>query len=332
MRTLPIAYTAVLNHSRHPLLSHSFVLLSALRNLLFTTVPTDSSRAIMADRYRGWTDEQFTLLVGPEKTELRVSQGVLELLPFFKNALQRYVNATGYRPSFELYAAYKLTDKFDSGGFTESKTKTFELPDDDPKPVADLLYYAYSDQVQPIPRAAEGTFSLSRKALDDISVYVEAWVLADKYSSEVTANRLVDAIIQYGTHETIHPALLAVLGGRELRDTPLYNLLAQEIWAEWKAGHYDNFDFDKDTSNNDPDEWSTLEQVLEFLPQQDMIRLFTSGRQYLLDEQNREDDDGYDGPYPMTYAMRELCKYHKHELTPPCQKQDKTPIDLTGDI
>jgi len=73
----------------------------------------------MDDKFRGFSSETFTLVVGPEAKQLFVQKNILLQIPYFRSALN-------------------------SGEYIESKEKTFILPEDDPRVVADVLYFVYT--------------------------------------------------------------------------------------------------------------------------------------------------------------------------------------------
>lgn len=180
-----------------------------------------------------------------------------------------YVKSRPYAQALHLFIefAFRLANCY-SGSFVESKTKTFELIEDDPKAVADLLHHTYAGSVPPTDKT-----SLSKTMLHILQDYLRAWILADKYRSEFVANQLVSAIINYVAEHYIHPGAPGILGNADLHETSLYELLATDIWNAWDYGCYDDHEMDAD-------DWTEFESVLAALPQHDMIRLFMVGRYY----------------------------------------------------
>lgn len=77
----------------------------------------------MNDRLRGFGgSDVYTLIVGPDKEILSVPKDILIQISHFNTALR-------------------------SGQFVESQDKAFNLPGNDPKAVADVIFFTYHGQV-----------------------------------------------------------------------------------------------------------------------------------------------------------------------------------------
>ena len=266
----------------------------------------------MDDRLRGFDGEIYTLNVGPEKKVLRVPECMLSTVPYFKTALS-------------------------SGSFTESKAKTFDLPDDDPKAVADVLYYAYTGHVETLrvgayimqhidDRLDRKPRNDACKQMADAQAYLQAYITADKWKAEATVNKLVDAFITYQSKSAADPGYLAVLGRAEYRDCPLYKLLMQELVFEMLSLDCR----DRLVLFNAADEqYISFEEACRSLPHEDLIQMALTTSRFnrfnLFDANDNENgsptlDDIARARYPSMIALKQICKYHKHDLTERCSK------------
>ena len=232
----------------------------------------------MDDRLRGFGGNAYTLKIGQDQEELLVPGNILTLVPYFKKALS-------------------------SGSFTESTTKTFELPDDDPKAVADVLYYAYTGQVPAVPYHP----ATSREDAQGLEPFLRAYITADKYKAESTSNKLVDRIIEFQSGNLMNPGTLWILGDAGLHDTPLYKLMAKEMMYQLQFGGYDA-DWDVYFLGTDQ-ETSTFAEACRRLSKEDMVHIMTYGNGLRY---------GWKDSCPALEASKNLCSYHKHEISEPC--------------
>ncbi|KAK4914946.1 hypothetical protein LTR66_017118 [Elasticomyces elasticus] len=113
---------------------------------------------------QGYDSKLISLIIGEDKTEIKVHKGVLTRIPFFEKALS-------------------------NGVFQESLTDTIELPEDDPEAVARVIHFTHSGHVPPLSSVADD---------DDeqptMINYLDAYVVADKFMIETITNALADTI------------------------------------------------------------------------------------------------------------------------------------------
>lgn len=82
-------------------------------------------------------------------------------------------------PHFEIALSF--------GDFTESQNRRFELPDDSPRAIADLIYFSHNGRI-PNPDSGDGY---------TIYTYLETWIMADKYRTEGLANGTIDKTVDF---------------------------------------------------------------------------------------------------------------------------------------
>ena len=247
----------------------------------------------MEDHYGGWDEETFTLIIGPEGKRLFVPRKIVLNIPYFASALK-------------------------SGAFIEFESRTFNLPDDDAKALADVLYFTYTGEVKKSSiQYSTGQKRDSARAQHFQSL-LRAYILADKYKAEVVANQLADTIIWYQDRSTLDPDSIWILSNAGLQDSPLYNLLLREMHRYLEEGDYNNYTvswLDDDSDVVDFDE------ALQRLPKEDLIRFIRIPNRLERKEQ-----------YPIQKARSKLCDYHKHDLTETCKKPQPYHNHLTGII
>ncbi|KAK5075559.1 hypothetical protein LTR64_001766 [Lithohypha guttulata] len=251
----------------------------------------------MDDEFRGFAGEVFTLRVGSDQKDLFVPRDILMAIPYFEHALNRQVSRR--------ISGFMLTSF--SGGFIESQTKTFVLPEDNAKTIADVLYYAYTGCV---PKLPDVDHSCSREQTARVEAYLLAWVVAIKYKAEQVANSLIDKFVAYAGKRMLHPGVLLVLGEADMRDILLYRLLAPEILWTYKRGVYPNELYARATDEHT----DCFENILRRLPHEEVVALVLAAHWA-----NNEWPD-YD--WSSSFAARDLCKFHVHDLTEPCEKGD----------
>lgn len=144
----------------------------------------------------------FTLIIGHEKSELYVPRTLLEQIPFFSNALK-------------------------GDQFKEATEKVFEMPEDDPKTINDLLHFVFADHVKSIQETSKE--KTTDEEAEIVKSYVRAFIAADKFMAEGTANRIVDSLFNYHLTTGVDPELIGILSSANLRDTGLYKYLLDDI-------------------------------------------------------------------------------------------------------
>ncbi|KAK5946977.1 hypothetical protein PMZ80_001123 [Knufia obscura] len=226
----------------------------------------------MDTNFRGFASENFILNIGKNGTQLKVPQDILTKIPFFANALN-------------------------GGRFEETKKKVFDLPEDDPQAVADVIYFTYADSVNPIfPQ-------VSLAEAQQVDAYIRAWIQADKFKAEKAANILVDRIVEFHDDTPVEPRELDLLSKAGHEHSALYDVLVAELgWlinvgtysktgSAYSLHEYEEIDFDSACAE---------------LSKEDLLRLMKVVRQCTTDNLS-----------PTTRAISDPCAYHKHDLTEP---------------
>lgn len=213
----------------------------------------------MSDPLRGFGgSEVFTLIVGKEKKVLSVPKNILIQIPHFKVALL-------------------------SGGFAESHSRRFELPEDSPEIIANIVYFTHSQRI-PLPADTDG-----------IRAYLRMLIVADKYQAESLANGMIDQIVLHYKKTVTSGREIALLREAGLGDSLLSNLLLRVV--AWDMSH-NVYKSDSTWDGNGFDE----------LTKEEMSFLLES-----IMKQTKEDKD------PLEVAKKEPCLLHTHTLTPVCR-------------
>lgn len=150
-----------------------------------------------------WTGESFTLTVGEDARRLIVPRGILGRIAYFKAALS-------------------------TGNFVEARTSTFQLADYNAQAVADAVQYACSGHVGCLRYQFRKPNEELSKQPGIIKRYVNAYVLADRWSMEEWANALVDELCQYHEKELPDSESIAMSRSVGLEDSLLYDFLVQK--------------------------------------------------------------------------------------------------------
>ena len=254
---------------------------------------------VMDDQFRGFDGEVYTLNIGPEKKALRVPEGILTSIPYFKTAMS-------------------------SGSFTETNTMTFDLPEDDPQAVADILYYTYTRNVRPL-KIPHHQLMYDCESTAAVEAHLRAYIVADKYKAEDTANSLVDEFINFQSESRANPGYLPILSEAGLVDSPIYKLIVREVLFHILDRDYRDRLILFDAADAQP---STFEEMVRRLPHEDLVQLTLMANDFK-DEYAHDDKDQIEYPtlsdvgkeeFPSSKALENLCKYHKHDLTDPCSK------------
>lgn len=227
----------------------------------------------MDDRLRGFGGlDVYTLLVGQgeDAEALSIPKNILLPIPFFKTALQ-------------------------SGAFQESTTKTFELPEEDPVVVADVIFWSYTG----------GTAAPRLETEDHM---LRAWMLADKWMAEGVANKIIDVIIDYYQIALVPPSNLTYLLKAGYNDTALYDVLFKSFaWNYLQhGGRLSGVDW--------YEEWIethfTRDQLLELFKITNKVRI------HHID--------------PVRFAAGHICKLHKHDISEKCRMEVSASIRGEG--
>ena len=243
----------------------------------------------MDDDYRGLDSEIFTLIVGQEQKRLVVQKDILTMIPYFKTALS-------------------------SGQFTESTNNTFQLPEDNAKAVADVLYSTYTGTVEKLSCQDDEGFENGFEEVGLVESYIHAYIVADKYKAEKAANHYLDGLVQYYQNSVVHPHHLGTLSKAGLQHSSLYDLLLRDIAWSLK----DEYWLDMDLPCVDEGKFTTFSEACQQMSVNDMwqVALATSRGQYKVGDKS-----------PLRLAREDLCKYHKHDLTTRCVAQEKDADD-----
>lgn len=216
----------------------------------------------MNDRLRGFGGtDVFTLVVGPTKERLSVPKDILTQIPHFRIALS-------------------------SGDFAESHSKRFELLEDSPKAIADIIYFTHSGRI-PLPEDE-----------DSMRSYIRTWIVADKYQAETLANGMIDKIVAYHQNTVVKGKEIVILREAGLEDSLLFDLLLRVIAWDMSHSVYKS-DFTFKGMDFDVLSKMELELVLEIIM-----------------KQTKKDED------PLDAAKKAPCLLHTHALTPVCKPSE----------
>lgn len=205
---------------------------------------------------------------------------MLEQIPFFNNALK-------------------------DDTFREALEKEFTLPDDEPEAVADLLYFVYSEHVKPIEYISG--VPLSDKERSRVKAYIRAFIVADKYSAEATANRILDRLVDYHMSCVANPQTITLLSEAGLQNTSLYSFLVDEVAARIRNEIRD------ETSNSLDQSFATDgSKLFGELSSSDLLAILTA-----LMKIKKE------SKYPSDKFKRVPCLLHTHLSTPKCVSDEE---------
>lgn len=224
----------------------------------------------MADPYHGFgSPDVFTLNIGPSQNQkqLMVPRDILTRIPYFETALR-------------------------SGSFTESSEKTFNLTNDDPRAVADVIHFSYTGIVPGLLHDVNEMGSILREHRHRATDYVKAYVVADKFRAESTRNKLGDALLRYMAECSVNAAKINILHDAGLGEGSLCQLLLDDAAYTILVGH---------RSEQNRERFCTKvrkTQLIDLVMAMGRVKSMTSR--------------------PTTTALANPCKLHKHELTKPC--------------
>lgn len=231
--------------------------------------------------------DTFTLIVGEQRVELYVVRPMLEQIPFFNNALK-------------------------GDHFREALEKEFILADDDPEAVADVLYFVYSDHVKPVDYV-DGV-PLSDKQRGFVKAYIRAFIVADKYSAEATANRIIDRLIDYHMSCVANPQTISILSEAGLQGTKLYEFLVDEVAARIRN------EIKEETSNSLNQSFATDgSELFSDVSSEDLLAIMVSLMKIKSEPK-----------YPSDKFKKNPCLLHTHQLTPKCISDEELEKALSG--
>lgn len=222
------------------------------------------------DPYHGFgSSEIFTLIIGrgQEEKPLMVQRDILVQIPYFESALR-------------------------SGNFPESQEKVFKLPEDDARAVADVIHFVYTGRVPALSYSLTESGSVLPEYEKRAEHYVKAYVVADKFMSEATANALVDAIVSYMAKLLVPPSFIVILKQAGLCQTPLYTFFLEEAAYTVKDG----------ARNQDNIQWFGSK-----LDKDGLIELMKAVARVNVNDKR-----------PAIQILNQPCWLHKHELTKQC--------------
>lgn len=217
--------------------------------------------------------EVFTLVLGEERKQLYVARPILEQIKFFSNALK-------------------------GDQFKEAKDKVFEMPDGDPKAVADVLHFVFADYVKPLKGTNKTAVTVEEIAA--VEAYLRAYIVADKLMAELTANRLTDRLFEYHIRHATELELLEVLRDADLEESQLFEFLIDTFVDELKSAISEDKPFKSQRAGVTLDENDIFDNVTR--------------------------DDAIDLLKRLTYRSEggsvadnwRKCDLHTHEITPMC--------------
>lgn len=230
----------------------------------------------MDDKFRGFSSETFTLIIGPEARKLFVPKDILVQIPYFNGALS-------------------------CGQYLESKEKTFKLPEDDPQAVANVIYFVYTNHVKKLDRATPTTI----EEMQEVDTYLQAYIAADKFMAETTANRLLDELFEYHRRNLVCPKVIARLSAAGLEKSSLYKVFIEDIAYNLKYDHYPEATPGEASRAKIQNDWEGFCAQLE---KEDLLKMIIAFKQAK-----------YSGKEPMETAFTNRCMFHKHDLTEKCK-------------
>ncbi|KAK5094067.1 hypothetical protein LTR70_005509 [Exophiala xenobiotica] len=137
--------------------------------------------------------------------QLKVQRDILTQIPYFAKA-------------------------FSSNAFSESVELTFNLPDDDPSAVAEVLWFVLVGSVPPI-MTDESSDSTCVTATVKVQSYVKAYIAADKLMVDDVKRKILEMVVVYHQDSHVDPDLVAVLSEADYHESALYAfLVAQLAW------------------------------------------------------------------------------------------------------
>lgn len=252
----------------------------------------------MDDELRGFGGtEVFTLITGPDKQHMSVQKSILLRIPYFRAALS-------------------------SGIFAESQIKVFDLSAYDAKAIANVLFYVLTGRVERLEYVERGYTTL--REVDKLNTYIHAYVLADMWKAESTANALVDEIIRFQYNNRVHPDSISILSSAGLEESALYKFLVADMaYCMLDEEYFPCRSNGEGLPQGHPDEPANSETAFCRLSREDLVRFVAAmhSRQREIMGDKTVSQSG--GEYPTTKALNNLCSFHKHESTTKCGDQKR---------
>ncbi|KAK5318367.1 hypothetical protein LTR70_005510 [Exophiala xenobiotica] len=73
----------------------------------------------------------------------------------------------------------------------------------------------------------------SALSMQEVDTYVQAYIAADKFMAETTANRLLDELFEYHRHNLVCPKVIARLSAAGLENSDPYEVFCYELAIWW---------------------------------------------------------------------------------------------------
>lgn len=209
------------------------------------------------------------LLVGAEKVQFHLQQSIAAKVSHF--------------------------DKCLSGPFTESSSKTIELPDDDPAITDLLIHWLYTGNIPAITWNKDNT----HREADELmccTTLVKLYICADKFGIDGLMNSIVDTFISYHKDRFSVPSLITMLTQAGLQHCPLRQFFIFELASKITmfASGCDQY------TSRDP-EWEAAIRAFDPDDTLDVIRSIGAHVQ------------------PIRPQSSDKCQWHVHITTPKCK-------------
>lgn len=186
-------------------------------------------------------------------------------------------------------------DKCLSGPFTESSSRTIELPDDDPVITDLLIHWLYTGN---IPTITWNKANTQREAdeLACCATLVKLYICADKFGIDGLMNSIVDTFVSYHRERFSVPSLITMLTQAGLQHCPLRRFFIFELASKITmfASGYDQY------TSRDP-EWEAAIRAFDPDDTLDVIRSIGAVVQ------------------PIRHQPLDKCQWHVHITTPKCK-------------
>lgn len=223
------------------------------------------------------SSEIFTLILGRKRKHLYVARPILEQIPFFSKALK-------------------------GDQYKEAKDKVFEMLEDDPKPVADLLHFVLADHVKPLKGSSK--IDAGYEDIEEVEEYVRAYIVADKLMAEQTANRIMDRLFNYHLHHDVEPELFGILREADFVESQLWEYLMDTFVGQMRKAIKDGKELNPQRTGDTSDENDLFDDMTKDDAIELLKRLTTRG-----------------GEEPGVSWKK--CDLHTHEFTPACPGKAK---------
>jgi len=182
-----------------------------------------STASIMPAKFRGFGSDVFLLRVGPEQTELIVQRDILTQIPYFAKALS-------------------------SNAFSESVELTFNLPDDDPSAVSEVLWFVLVGSVPPIEMIDETPDAICEAATVKVQSYVKACIAADRLMVDDVKRKILEMVVVHHQDSYVDADLIATLSEAGHHGSALYAFFIAQLASDFHQSrnvHRDSWARDK---------------------------------------------------------------------------------------